>query len=151
MEVVDLKYSFGMEYINKVAMLELELWQHETLSDYIENIWEVLNNTPNYNILLAMDDEGNPLGYLEIDAFFSYDEKYSATPILKLCGLYVTPKARRQGVATHLIKAAEKRAKEMGCHQISSDYYEYNDASARLHALMGFKETSKLINVIKDI
>lgn len=150
MDIINLKKTKNKEfYIDKVAFLEQELWNSNYKKDYIYTIQKALYRS-NYTILLAIENQ-IPLGYIELDVFYSWDEKYSKYPIMKICGLYVTPSVRRQGIASQLIKFAENYAKKLGCKQIASDYYEFNLNSAKLHKNLGFIETSKIVNVIKNI
>ena len=148
MEIINLKNN--MQYIKQTALLERELWGNNvSCSAYIDTIKKALKK-PNYTIFLAKD-ENTILGYVETDIFYSYDEKYSLKPILFICGLYVTPSKRNNGVATNLLQELEKYARDIGCEQIASSYYSFNKESKKLHDKLGFKETSQTINVIKNI
>lgn len=149
MHIVNIKKNHNKKYIENVARLEQELWCVNEIRDYEITIKNALKRN-NYTIFLALEDD-IPLGYIETDIFYSWDEIYSKVPILKICGLYVTPTLRRKGVASSLIKEAEKYAKELGCKQIASDYYSFNTTSEKLHESLGFVETSKIVNVIKNI
>ena len=150
MNIINIKKSKNKEkLITKVAKLEQELWNSNSIKDYIYSIRKALFRN-NYTILLAFEND-IPLGYIELDVFYSWDEKYSKSPIMKICGLYVTPTMRRQGIASNLIKESERYAKSIGCSHIASDYYDFNNSSAKLHNSLGFVETSRLVNVIKSI
>ena len=144
MEIINLKKNQKTTYIEMVAKLEKELWNYNsTLQNYKTSIKLGLKRG-NYNIFLALENN-IPLGYVETD------EIYSSLPILQICGLYVSPIARKQGIATSLIKECENYARDFGCKQIASNYYSFNTTSANLHKKLGFKETSRIINVIKDL
>lgn len=150
MEIINLKKNQKTTYIEMVAKLEKELWNYNsTLQNYKTSIKLGLKRG-NYNIFLALENN-IPLGYVETDIFYSWDEIYSSLPILQICGLYVSPIARKQGIATSLIKECENYARDFGCKQIASNYYSFNTTSANLHKKLGFKETSRIINVIKDL
>lgn len=149
MEILNIKYYFNRKYIPKVAKLEQELWNMNEVNDYIISIKKALNKK-NYTIFLAIENE-IPLGYIETDIFHSWDENYSISPILKICGLYVATIARNKGIASSLIAEVEKYAKSLGCKQIASDYYSFNTESKNLHNKLGFKQTSTIINVVKNI
>lgn len=150
MKIINLRLQkYKNIYIEKIAQLEIELWNVNNIKSYINSINKALFRST-YNILLAIEND-IPLGYIELDICYSWDEQYSNNPIMKICGLYVTPSARGKGIATTLIKESEKYAKKLKCTKIASDYLENNINSKNLHNNLGFKETSKLINVIKDI
>lgn len=150
MEIINLKKNQKTTYIEMVAKLEKELWNdNSALQNYKTSIKLGLKRG-NYNIFLALEND-IPLGYVETDIFYSWDEIYSSLPILQICGLYVSPIARKQGIATSLIKECEKYARNFGCKQIASNYYSFNTISTNLHQKLGFKETSRIVNVIKDL
>lgn len=149
MEIINIKkIRKRKKYIEDVACLMCELWQETDLEGFISHIKGCLKHE--YTILIAYQNK-MPVGYIELNILASYEEKYSQFPIMNICGLYVSPNARKQGVASELIKVSEIYAKEKYCTRLSSDYFDYNTASANLHQKMGFHITSRRINVIKEI
>lgn len=149
MEIVNIKKIRGRKkYIEDVARLMCELWNESDVDAFCFHIKGCLRH--DYSILVAyLNDE--PVGYIELNITISYEEKFSQFPIMYICGLYVSPYFRKQGVASELIKEAENYAREKYCTRLASDYFDYNIPSANLHEKMGFKITSRRVNVIKDI
>ena len=152
MEFINLKDCKKKQYIKQVAELQIELWDDdfENVSEYEKSIRSAINRE-NYTILGAINEKNEIMGYIELDMSYSYEERYTPIAIMQICGLYVSPKYRHQGVAKGLMRESEKLGLAMGCLQIASSYYEFNNASANLHKDMGFVETSKIISVIKNI
>ncbi len=149
MEIVNIKkMRKRKKYIEDVASLMCELWQENDFEGFYSHIKGCLKHE--YTILIAYKDN-LPVGYIELNITASYEEKYSQFPIMNICGLYVSTQMRHCGVASELIKASEEYAREKYCTRISSDYFDYNTASANLHQKMGFQITSRRINVIKDV
>lgn len=69
----------------------------------------------------------------------------SSTPVAFLEGIYVSPDARRNGVAAALIKEVERWARECGCGELASDALLENDASHAVHRAVGFEETERVV------
>lgn len=133
--------------IRGVAGLMCELWNDNDVEGYMNEIEERLKY--NYTILVAIEEE-KVVGYIELTEMYSYDEK-SVPPVLNICGLFITENMRQKGIATKLIECAESYGRSQGNERISSSYYDFNSHSAFLHKKLGFQETSRIINVIKNL
>lgn len=149
MQVVNVKKIRGRKkYIEDVARLMCELWNESDVDAFCSYLKGCLRH--DYTVLVAYIDN-EPVGYMELNITISYEEKVSPFPVMFICGLYVSPCFRRNGVASELIKEAENYAREKYCTRLASDYFDYNTASANLHKKMGFQITSRRVNVIKDV
>ena len=66
-------------------------------------------------------------------------------------GVYVTPNARRRGVATALIEAVKRWGRAAGCRELASDATLDNDASHAMHRALGFAPTERLVFFRHDL
>ena len=151
MEIVNLRELKNYKYRKSMCVLEIELWEEceNELKSYQKGLKDALKKKTYFPFLAIENNE--PLGYIECQFVYSHDEKFSFIPILKIDGLYVSKKHRREGVATNMLKYIEEFALSFGCEQISSNYYETNKTSEMFHKRHGFQTTNKLVSVIKNI
>lgn len=83
------------------------------------------------------------VGFAEL-SIRSYAEDCVTDHVAYLEGWYVEPDARRQGVGTALVRAAEEWARSQGCTEFASDALIDNDVSAAAHRALGFQETVQI-------
>lgn len=102
--------------------------------------WFAAHNVDNHPLLTAEKD-GHVAGYASLS---SYRDKEAYLSTVEL-SVYVHPDERRQGVATALLKAVLKEAREDGrTHLVVSVITAGNDASIRLHERFGFTFCGKI-------
>jgi len=65
--------------------------------------------------------------------------------VLAVHGLAVAPEARRRGVATALLTAAEQRARRRGARKLSLRVLSTNPGAIQLYAQLGFEEEGRLL------
>jgi aminoglycoside 6'-N-acetyltransferase I len=102
--------------------------------------------------LLALNSSGDSVGFAEL-SIRSYAEDCVTDRVAYLEGWYVVPEARRQGVGTALVHAAEEWARLQGCAEFASDALIDNHVSAAAHRALGFQETVQIRcfrKVLKD-
>ncbi|MEC5398721.1 aminoglycoside 6'-N-acetyltransferase [Uliginosibacterium sp. H1] len=85
------------------------------------------------------------LGLVEAALRHDYVNGTDSSPVVFLEGLYVTPEARRQGVAVELVAAVEEWARKRGCHELASDAALDNLTSHATHHALGFAETERVV------
>jgi aminoglycoside 6'-N-acetyltransferase I len=95
-------------------------------------------------VLLAVDELGQPLGFVEL-SIRNYAEGCSSDRVAYLEGWYVEPFARRQGVGAALMKVAEEWGRAQGCTEFASDTDLGNHVSEAAHRALGFAETGRII------
>lgn len=93
-------------------------------------------------VLLAFDGPV-AVGFAEL-SIRNVAEGCETDRVAYLEGWYVEPKARRRGVGRGLIQAAEIWGRAQGCSEFGSDTEIHNDASAVVHAALGFEEVERL-------
>jgi len=93
--------------------------------------------------LVALNSSGDAVGFAEL-SIRSYAEDCATDRVAYLEGWYVVPEARRQGVGTALVHAAEEWARLQGCTEFASDALIDNHVSAAAHRALGFQETVQI-------
>jgi aminoglycoside 6'-N-acetyltransferase I len=94
-------------------------------------------------VLIATDSNGGVVGFAEL-SIRSYAEDCVTDRVAYLEGWYVEPDARRKGVGSALIRAAEVWARRQGCTEFGSDAVYDNEVSASVHRALGFEETVQI-------
>ena len=92
---------------------------------------------------LLAKSSGASVGFVEL-SIRSYAEDCMTDHVAYLEGWYVVPEARRQGVGTALVRAAEEWARSQGCTEFASDALIDNHVSAAAHRALGFQETVQI-------
>lgn len=85
---------------------------------------------------LAVTDGGLPVGY--VVATHSPFSGLTESPAVAIDQLYVVPKARRHGVARHLLAAVTAYAEKQGCEQIGCNVPSQQRDANRFFARLGF-------------
>ena len=85
------------------------------------------------------------MGFAEVSLRTDYVNVTSTSPVAFLEGLYVTPQARRMGVAAALVNRACEWGRARGCSEIASDTSLDNQASQLVHRALGFEETERVV------
>src|ERR1700722_20329703 len=118
-----------------------------------ENFQETkaLAEGPKAFVRLALDGQGRPAGFAEATLRVDYVNGCVTSPVAFLEGIYVEPWARRQGVARVLVAAVETWAREKGCSELASDALLENADSHRMHAVLGFEETERVVYFRKEL
>ena len=94
---------------------------------------------------IAVADDSTPLGFIEIALRSDYVNGTRSSPVAFLEGIYVTPLARKLGVAKALVQAGELWARERGCVEFASDAAIDNQISHAMHRALGFAETQRVV------
>jgi aminoglycoside 6'-N-acetyltransferase I len=66
-------------------------------------------------------------------------------------GWYVEAALRGRGVGRALLAAAEEWTRARGLHQLGSDAEWWNDGSIAAHKALGFRETDRIVQFLKDL
>jgi GNAT superfamily N-acetyltransferase len=87
---------------------------------------------------------GRLAGFVEVGTR-SVAESCESSPFAYLEGWYVDADARRRGIGTALVRAAEEWARAKGFREFASDAQLTNAASHLAHAALGFIEVERLV------
>ncbi len=127
-----------------------DLWPHHTRQELEKEFLEELKSEKHRHFL-AVDENGNYLGFINLSLRFDYVQGASSKPVIYVEGIYVKPEYRKQGVAKQLVQQAEKWALENGCKELASDAEIENITSQKFHEKLGFKKVSVSVHYIKTV
>ncbi|WP_043311068.1 N-acetyltransferase [Pseudomonas sp. ML96] len=86
-------------------------------------------------LLLARDEQGKPQGFVQLYAFFA---SLQLAPAWLLSDLFVSPDARRQGLAEQLMNAARQHAEVTGACGLQLETAKDNHAGQALYEKLGY-------------
>jgi len=84
------------------------------------------------------EEDGDALGYAIVFETYS---TFRAKPILYLEDLFVSPRARRRGVARALMERVTSEARSRGCVRVSWVVLDWNVEAQRFYEKLGAKRT----------
>ena len=105
--------------------------------------WFAAHNTGNHPLLVAEED-GKVLGYASLSPYRDFDAYLQTVEL----SVYVAPESRGRGIASALMEAVLRLAREdAGTHTVVSVIAGGNAASVRLHEKFGFTYSGALHEV----
>lgn len=123
--------------------LRSSLWPDGTEAEHLHYMADALDRGHCVRVALAPD--GSAAGFVEASRRVDYVNGTSTSPVAFLEGLYVTPSARRQGVARALVAEVERWAAAQGCSELASDSPLENVTAHGAHRALGFQETERVV------
>lgn len=110
-----------------------------------------LTANPDVVVLFALRPDGSGLaGFAEVGTRL-YADGCDTSPVAYLEGWYVDADARRQGIGTALVRAAEAWARERGYREFASDALLDNIESQQAHEALGFAEVERAVRYRKAL
>ena len=131
--------------------LRRQLWPEPSADEHRADIEKMLAHAERAVCLLARSADGAVAGFAEVSLRHDYVNGCSTSPVGFLEGLFVVPKARRQGLERALVAAAEAWAARHGCREFASDVLLENVESQKVHAALGFSETDRVVYFHKSL
>lgn len=123
--------------------LRSSLWPDGTETEHLHYMADALAR--GHCVRLALTPDGCAVGFIEASRRVDYVNGTSTSPVAFLEGLYVTPSARRQGVARALVDEVERWAAAQGCSELASDSPIENVKAHAAHRALGFEETERVV------
>lgn len=102
-------------------------------------------------ILLAADETGKAVGFLQVGLRSHADGCDVEQPVGFIEGWFVREEARGRGVGKDLMRAAEAWARAQGCVEMGSDALIDNDESVRAHRALGFEVVDRCVHFRKKL
>jgi len=102
-------------------------------------------------MLMAVDESGSPIGFLEAALRSHADGCDVARPVGYVEGWFVREAFRGRGVGAALMRAAEDWARGHGCREMASDALTDNVGSQNAHAAMGFEVVDRCVHYRKPL
>ena len=106
---------------------------------------------PGKQALLALDEEGRPIGFAELSLRHDYVNGTETSPVGFLEGWYVAAEWRGRGVGRALVEAGEDWTRKQGCSEFASDALLDNAGSHSAHLACGFEETERVVTFRKRL
>jgi aminoglycoside 6'-N-acetyltransferase I len=125
------------------AEMRAKLWPDADPKELESDLASLFALDPPYTVYIAEDD-GRQIGFIELWVR-SYAEGGPPEPSAYVEGLWVDPEHRRSGVATALLREAEKWAKAKGFKWLGSDAELSNRDSHAWHKAAGFTAIEQLV------
>ncbi len=131
--------------------LRQALWPHCTAAEHHTEMSRYLSDPDRFAQFVCYGPTGEPLGFAEAAVRTDHVNGASSSPVPFLEGIYVVPRARRQGHARTLFEAVEAWARRLGYSEVASDALVDNEASHDMHRALGFRETQRVVFFAKPV
>lgn len=123
--------------------MRCSLWPETSAGEHLGDMSDVL--TRGHRVLLARDESGAALGFIEASIRNDYVNGTESSPVAFIEGLYVEPPHRRRGVARALVAEIAAWGSALGCSELASDSAIGNVDAHALHCALGFVETERVV------
>jgi len=141
--------------LDRLVAMRLLLWpesSHEEESQQVRTLLSTgMSGTLPAAILVAQDGYDALIGFLEVGLRSHADGCDTAHAVGFVEGWFVDPAHRGRGVGGALMRAAEDWARSRGCTEIASDALIGNQASHRVHELLGFEVVDRCVHFRKPL
>jgi aminoglycoside 6'-N-acetyltransferase I len=139
----------------QIARMMALLWTDATVEEHARELDGPLlrgsSGTLPVAILIAQDDEGSLLGFIEVGLRSHADGCDPVRPVGFVEGWFVHEEVRGRGVGRDLMRAAEDWAGEQGCSEMASDTWADNEGSQAAHLALGFGVVDRCVHFRKSI
>lgn len=136
--------------LNEWFRLRKLLWDASSDDDHKSEMLEIIEHPESQMILVADSGNGRLLGFLEV-SIRPFVEDCNSDNVGYLEGWYVDPEYRKMGIGSQLVASAERWALQKGCTEMASDAEIGNQLSLTAHQSLGYRETSRLVHLKKDL
>lgn len=125
--------------------MRVALWPEGSAREHVKEMAAFLTEPDRFAQFIVRDEEGAALGFIEASVRTDFVNGTSTSPVAYLEGLFVRPRARRQGAARALVQAVAHWARDRGCEELASDAALSNRSSQAVHKRLGFAETERVV------
>lgn len=126
------------------------LWDESSDDEHKTEMMDIYEHKETQLVLVAEISDGRLVGFLEA-SIRPFVEDCSSDHVGYLEGWFVEREFRQNGIGRKLVKAAENWARGKGCEEMASDSEIGNETSLKAHLNLGYKETSRLVHLRKDL
>jgi len=145
----------GPEDRGELAGMRHSLWPEESLERHAEDLAPLLAGKPRGNlpavVFVAQGHDGSLIGFIEVSLRSHADGCDPSHPVGFIEGWYVKPVFRGRQIGPKLLLAAERWAREAGCHEMASDTWLDNLDSQRVHEALGFEVVDRCVHYRKPL
>lgn len=125
--------------------LRRALWPDTGAREHQEEMASCTARPEGFGQFIARTQEDGPVGFAEASIRTDHVNGTDSSPVAFLEGLYVSPAARRRGVAKALVATVVEWARARGCSELASDTQLENTVSQAVHQRLGFRETGRVV------
>lgn len=125
------------------------LWDQLADDEHRAEMIDIYEHSDSQLVLVA-ESGGKIVGFLEA-SIRPFVEDCRTDHVGYLEGWFVQPEYRRFGIGSRLVGKAEQWARKKGCTEMASDSEVGNEVSLKSHLNLGYKETSRLVHLRKDL
>jgi aminoglycoside 6'-N-acetyltransferase I len=126
------------------------LWDETAEDDHKAEMIDILDHYDSQLVLFAETDSKRLIGFLEA-SIRPFVEDCETDHVGYLEGWFVEPEFRKLGIGRQLVRQAEAWARDKGCVEMASDAEIGNGTSLAAHLNLGYKETSRLVHLRKEL
>ncbi|OTA17941.1 aminoglycoside 6'-N-acetyltransferase [Xenorhabdus vietnamensis] len=130
--------------------LREQLWPHHTKEAHQAD-GESIISSRNLVSFIALDEEGNGLGFADASIRHDYVNGCNSSPVVFLEGIFVSPTYRKCGIAKILVDEVQSWGIKKGCKELASDTGLDNVVSQKAHIGLGFQMTEKVVFFKKEL
>jgi aminoglycoside 6'-N-acetyltransferase I len=131
--------------------LRRSLWPDGEEAEHLSEMETMCARSGDFVAFIAYGESGQALGFVEAALRRDHVNGTSTSPVGFIEGIYVSPMARRQGVARELVAMVERWARGNGCREIAADALIDNLDSHEMHRGLGFVETDRVVYFRKEL
>ncbi|MGH6782227.1 MAG: aminoglycoside 6'-N-acetyltransferase [Sphingomonadaceae bacterium] len=128
-----------------LAELRHELWPCADGAELLAETHEMLATSGGRLAVIALDLEGEALGFAEATIRHDYVNGCDSSPVGFLEGIYVRAPHRRKNIARAFVVQIEQWVRAQGCTEFASDALIDDAASHAMHDALGFIETGRVV------
>lgn len=126
------------------------LWDETSEDDHKSEMVAIIENSDSQFVVVADIGGAELAGFLEA-SIRPFVEDCTSESVGYLEGWFVDQKYRRSGIGRSLVQYAEGWARQKGCTEMASDAEIDNEMSLEAHASLGYRETSRLVHLRKEL
>lgn len=130
--------------------LRLLLWDEAAEDDHKAEMVDIIENAESQLVVVVDLGGGHLTGFLEA-SIRSHVEDCETDSVGYLEGWFVENEYRQTGLGGRLVSFAEEWARRKGCTEMASDAEIDNIVSLNAHQSLGYKETSRLVHLRKEL
>ena len=140
---------------DQLVRLRQALWPQSSAEEHARELTLILEGrlpvTMPLIILVAETDDRTLAGFLEIDLRSHADGCNPSRPVGYIEGWCVAENYRHRGIARKLLAVAEDWARSQGCIEMASDTWIDNEASQRVHEVLGYEVVDRCVHYRKTL
>src|SRR5215475_3971077 len=156
MDNVQIRPAHAADLAQLAPLLEA-LWPQSSAEEHARELRLLLGGnaasvlTMPIAIFVAEANDGDLIGFLEVDLRSHADGCNPAQPVGYIEGWYVAEDHRQHGIGRKLLAAAEEWARSHGCVEMASDAIIDNELSQRAHEALGYEVVNRCVHYRKKL